>query len=197
MKYQSTTSADELVGTVLDSIAVGEVPSRSYVYLLLNSFMEFVYSTFISDVRCVTVKKENGVFSLPREKDDCREVSRECVKKVYANGKEYERVGAEYPERLCVAPFNLYRFNDSADIVLLGDGGKVDSIELSFRAKPTPYVEGDGRVLYLPNEYVGLCEAKLKSEIYRITEATELCAEWTAQYNNLLSNFRIWLEVNG
>lgn len=198
LKYRSITTAGELVSRVISSLELLTPPEEAVCYSLLNAFLLQLYSGVINDVRCIDVQRSSdGIYFVDSAADEDTIPSRSAdITKVYADGYEYERVGEEYPEQLIGMEDHFYKISGDDAIILLGiDMPRV--IYVSVRALPLPYSESDAqRELCLPEEFLPLAEARLRSDIYRLEGEDSLCANWTNEYNAILARFGAWLEVH-
>ena len=199
MILKSNTKASELINKIKHTLEVFTPPSDSVIYDILNRFIEGLYSGVINDIREAKIEKnEDGVYCLSYYEDGETAGVRVCdVVKVACGEHEYERVGQEYPVRLCTEGEHLYKMTDTGVLSLYSSEPEEESILVYFRAVPPLHTADDDREIELPSEFMDLAEAKLYSEIYRVLGEDVLCANWTEQYNMLMTRFGVWLEVHG
>ena len=198
--FECSVTVDGLISKVKESLEIFNPPSDEVLYSILNTFLGQLYSGVINEVRCIEIENGGGgTFALPDtdgERYACVRAS--DIKKIYADGYEYERVDEDYPSALCTEDDRLYFISSDDAVVILGADTVPDTIQLYYRAMPKLYSASEPqRLLCLPEEFVTLAEAKLRCEIYRLCGEEALCSNWTAEYNSIISSFRIWLEVCG
>lgn len=196
LKYESSVSVGKLVDSVRESLEISDLPDDDVYYDILNEFLAQLYSGVINDIRRVRIVATDGErFALPSQ---CQgyEAVRSCdVRKVCAGGYEYERVGREYCIECLTDTEHMYTFSEDGEIMLLSSD-RCDSIDVCFAAVPLKYSKDDiERKVCVPDEFVSMCEAKLRCELYRLCGEDALCTSWAQEYNSLLAGFRIWLEV--
>lgn len=198
MRFKSITTADTIISRVISSLELLTPPDKATCYTLLNTFLLQLYSGVINDVITFDVQRSSdGIYFLDSAQDDDTAPARSVdITKVYAGGFEYERVGEEYPEQNAEGGEHMYKISGDDAIVLLGRDNP-RTIYVCARATPKLYSESDeGRELCLPEEFVPLAEARLRSDIYRLEGEDALCANWTNEYNAILARFGAWLEVH-
>lgn len=198
MKYRSITTAAELVARVKASLELLTPPDDAACYSLLNTFFLQLYSGVIEDVQCIDVEKSlDGIYFMDTAPDEDACLARSAdIKKVYADGYEYERVGEDYPDRLAEEGVRVYKiYGDNA--VILPQKNPPRMISVYVRALPSLINDSSAdAALCIPEEFVPLAEARLRSDIYRLEGEDALCANWTNEYNAILARFGAWLEVH-
>ncbi len=196
---RSNVKSSELINKIKDTLEVFTPPGDNVIYDILNRFIEGLYSGVINDIREATLEKnEDGVYSLSYYENGETADVRVCdVVKVVCGEHEYERVGEEYPARLCSEDEHFYKMTDDGVLSLYSTKPEDERILVYFRAVPPLHTADDDREIELPSEFMDLAEAKLYSEIYRVLGEDALCANWTEQYNMLMTRFGVWLEVHG
>ncbi len=199
MIFNCDTVASELIDKVKDNIEVLDIPEERVFFDVLNTLLGQLYSGVITDIRNEDIYcSENGAYKLSDITDPELRHVRGCdVIKVKSGGYEYERVDASYSEGMLDEGEHLYKVSHDGDIKLLSYGSYPSVISVSYRAIPSMHTSDSERAIELPDEFLCLAEAKLYSEIYRILGEDALCANWTDEYNSIMTRFGVWLEVHG
>ncbi len=198
MIFKSNTKASELITKVKGSLEVMQMPDDTALYDILNRFVQGLYSGVISDVRTAEIEYENGIgYALSAIEDEELIPVRPCdVIKVAVSGCEYEKVEGDYMPEMHCAGERLYKLSHNGELILYPAISAPGKVCVYYRAIPLPYEADEERGVALPSEFMGLAEAKLYADIYRLLGEDELCANWSEEYNAQMTRFGLWLEVH-
>ncbi len=199
MILKSNTTASELIERVKDNLEVSNPLEDSVIYSILNRFLAEIYSSLIMDIRMTTLEKNgDGIYFLSSPEESALYSVRVFdVVKVSAEDFEYERVGEDYRAEAFSGGEHLYKLSDTGVLSLYSSESTPEVISVYYRAIPSLHSFDSGREIELPEEFIDLAEAKLYCEIYRLLGEDKLCANWSEQYNMLMTRFGVWLEVHG
>ena len=195
--FHSGIKAAALIEDIKNEVDVAlPIENRLYVQWI-NATEQMLYTEII--------KEQHDIF-VPFPDDDVIDLSQLVVE--YNQGSiKFDDIYAVYCDDKQLIHttltsgkiFNDTYYKNNDNLCLNVENESDSSIRIVYFIRPLlKSVDKNGNVqdseIMLPIEFIELIKAKLRGEAYRIMNENTYAANWLAEYNMLLENFKAWIE---
>lgn len=193
MRFNSGYSAQKIIKNLIDETdMVSYITEDTYVRLY-NELIELLYGEIIQDTKLYETKE------LTNTHLEDLDIKTEHIKDVYYGNTQLSRGKAEQVGKID----NIYytdndgRFCFSA-VSATDDVKGMEKLRIYYNYIPERLAdlktENNDRTIPLPFSFLELVTSKLRGEIYKLLNEDEQSAKWLNDYNNLLENFKIYIQ---
>lgn len=185
MRFSSGYLAKDIIDTLKEEIDVALPITDSTYVRLYNELIELLYGEIIKDTNVYEKTITDSVIAN-------LEIKKEHIKDVYYEDIQLSKGRAEQVGRID----NIY-YTDNDDRFCFSVTPKKESatLRIYYNYIPTRLENlDDNKEIPLPFAFLELVTTKLRGEIYKLLNEDEQSAKWLNDYNNLLENFKAYVQ---